>query len=404
MITTNLELDKEITKKELCELLGIKKANGGRNVKLQDEEIARYIKVEKVSRYKIKVTEIYKNAAEKIDNRGHSEGSRNNNNPYGQYIDKLLKEYIATEEKEDFYATTNILAQRVGLININYSFCSRNKNKYFQHSYSEVYADANKTAMWDIFGIIKGVLKGATHSALCRLEKTGAISFQEAYILINCNSKRIANLKETNIIKECESEILVDLKTTKQKMQFNDKLRNKFYSEVEKLVEQRIDNVTSFFVGYKIHKLVYMKSELSKEKIIELREDVNQLFKSRVRSSMVKVHKKSETQLDLVHIKTIGKFNPNIDKWTKNRINITYMTYSDYCIDSLISLKYKIITDDVEHTNIIEFFEVEVEENPIKFEKLSKEDIKSMYDRCTDEETRQVLEDFHGIYPTELPY
>ena len=355
MITTNLKLNTEITKTELCNLLGVKKATGGRNIKLQNAEFARFFKTEKVSRYKLILTEIYKNVVDKIDNRGKSGGSRNNNNPYGQYIDLLLREYIITEEKADFYVTTNILAKRSGLINNNYSYCTNNKRRYFQYSYREVNGEVNKTAMWDIFGIIKGILKGATHSALNRLQNAGAIEFEEAIIIIFNNNTRMASEMESATIQDCEDEILKDLETTKQKMQYDDRLRNKYYSEVGKLVKQKLDYFTSYFVGYKIHRLIHIKSELSKEEIIELRENANRIFRNRVKDSILKVHYKTKEQTSLEHPRWMGTVCPSWDIWIKNRMSINYLTYSDYVIDSLVKLNYKYIVKDVEETKMVEY-------------------------------------------------
>lgn len=79
MNISSLELKEYKNKKELCEILGIKLAKGGRNIKLQNEEFLRYFTWEKTTGHKLRVTKIYSTPLPKIDGRGKSEGSRGNN-------------------------------------------------------------------------------------------------------------------------------------------------------------------------------------------------------------------------------------------------------------------------------------------------------------------------------------
>ena len=73
----NLEVGKEYkSKTELCKTLGVKKAQGGRNIKLQDKEFARYFECEKTTGHKVKVVKIYDTPKPKTDGRENNGGNR----------------------------------------------------------------------------------------------------------------------------------------------------------------------------------------------------------------------------------------------------------------------------------------------------------------------------------------
>jgi len=402
IILTGLKVGREFKNlKELCLTINVEYKDSTNSRIKAKKEIERYMKLDTKGR-KVIIAEIYKEALEKIDGRkenGHAEGSRNNNNPYGKYIDVILKEYIITTEKTKFYTTTNILAKEFGLINLNYSVASSNKRKYFQYSYREVNGEANKTAMWDTFGIIKGVLKGAVRSSLDRIATTGIITYKEAYIVIFNNNTRIATAKETKIIKKCESEILELLDTTKQKMQFNDRLRNQYYIAVEKLACQRLDNYNKHFVGYEIKILKNIKSETSAIEIKILKENVNRVFKERINKSLDKIRNKTKIDVKIGSPKWVGTANPSWDIWIKNRINITYLYYSKYILDSLIGLNYKNITEDIENTKVTEYIP---KGESIDFSKLNKIDILDIYNKA-DEETKEIIALYH-MDTNDIPY
>src|SRR3712207_8896230 len=92
MDINNLKVGEEFKNyKALCNKLNIVVANGGRNLKLQKQELKRYFDWITESR-KIIITEIYPETKPKVDNRknnGKSEGSRGNNNRSEEHTSEL---------------------------------------------------------------------------------------------------------------------------------------------------------------------------------------------------------------------------------------------------------------------------------------------------------------------------
>ncbi|MBU3198323.1 hypothetical protein LL037_21520 [Clostridium estertheticum] len=352
MIVENLELNKEITKSKLCELLGVKKATGGRNIKLQDAEIARYIKVEKVSRYKIKVVEIYETIIIKIDNRGKSIGSRNNNKGiYTKYCTKILLQYLNTYKRNNrniLYATTNQLAERIGIINCNYTKANANKQKFGNYMYNKN-RFTNYTARKDMFDALYNIVKPTIVGTLEKLQKNGDITYLQTYLIHNKNYIRASTLKETKIIKIIQAEVLVSMDIKNKLILQNDnKLQKKYYSTVEGLVMEQID-MDYYITGFKITIC---------DKEIEEFEDINNikvvLNNIIIKRALLKIEKK----INNLKIKMGGGFdglsNCKLERWDRDKIKEEYKIEAEELIKSLIKLGYLDIRFAIEETKIIE--------------------------------------------------
>lgn len=327
--------------KDLCKQLDeITKA--GKSKQLQLKEWKRYFGFHKNGN-KFIINEIYSEPKEKIDNRkgnsGTSQGSRNNNDIYGQYIDKVLLDYFADCEKSVLDTTTNQLSFHGGLINCNYSLASRNKDKYYNYTDKEMNSVINKVALWDFFGIIKTAIKKIIRSSLNRLASEGYINFEEAYMLSYNYQSRIASDVEESIIRKIENSVLEDMQVTRNKLQYNDKLRNEYYSDVEKLVIQEIEYVDKFYIGYKIIILKRTKDESLKEN----KAKVNELFRERTKEKLAKIPIKTKEKVGGY----IGKPNPFWGKYTCERLNFNYLIYADYLIKSLLNLDFKVIKEEI---------------------------------------------------------
>lgn len=340
--TENISVGQTIKNyKVLCELLG-EKAKEGKSKQLQLKDWERYFSFSR-SGIKFVIEEIYEEPIPKIDNRGKSEGSRNNNMTYGKYIDSVLIScFKKLSEKEiPLYTTTNQLAHIVGMININYSTASSNKSKYFQYVFKELGEKVNKTAVWDVFSFIKSSTKYLIRSSLKRLTDKDLIIFEEAYILVHNQQTRIATAIEDEIIRDIEDKVLIDMGVPKRNiLQYNDRLRNEYYENVEKLVKQKIENVDTLFIGYKIYIMLNTINEYGNEK--EDRSELNTIF---IRETKEKAEKlKAKYLKEYPHI---GKPNPFWSEYVKDRLNENYIIYVEYVINSLCSCMYKDIRNDI---------------------------------------------------------
>jgi len=355
MITNKIVLRKKYKYKSFCDILDIEVKKGTCSKNAQLKYLKQYLDILK-EKTLYSVLAIYAEPIPKIDGRkvkgenenrkghsGTSEGSRNNNNPYGKYIDPILTNYFNKSESKTIFTTTNMLAQEIGLVNRNYSYVTSNKKRYYQYSWNEVNGNSNYTCMWDTMGAIKGVLRGTIRSSLERLTNSNLITYQESYMFSYNYKVRIATNSEIETIEKYEKQVLEKLETTKKTMQFNDKLRDKYYSEVERLVKEKIKYIDKMFIGYKIRVIVDEGKLLSENELNEHIKDLNYVFRQRINESVIRRNKKEIKE----HCTWMGQMKPNIEKWIKDRINSNYIYYAEYIIETLIKLDYKYIVPKI---------------------------------------------------------
>jgi hypothetical protein len=365
--------------KELCLFLG-QKFRTGKSKQLQLKDWERYLKFSKVGNRFI-ITEIYPEPKEKVDNRkghsGTSEGSRKNNNVYGLYVDQILLNYFADCEETVVYRTTNQLSFIAGLINWNYSVASSYKDKYYSFTNAEMNGVINKVAMWDFLGKVKPSIKKIIRLSLKRLADKGYIDYEESHMLSYNYQTRVATEDEEVLIRNIENSVLEEMQVTRNKLLYNDKLRNEYYADVEKLVEQEIAFVDKVFVGYKIKIKEKIKSENNQE---NNRAMVNQLFKERTKEKLSKIPVKTKEKVG----DYIGEPNPFWDKFTLGRLDSNYLIYSDYVIKSLLSLNFKDIKEAIVKQKII---------SPKKMER--KKMIKKFIENEEDTEMKDIWKDLY---------
>lgn len=202
MNINNLELKEYKNKKELCEALGVEKATGGRNIKLQDAEFARYFRLIKTTGQKVKVVEIYAEPKPKVDGRGKSEGSRNNyKGKYAKYIDVLLLQYLQEQENKlntcKIYTTNNIIAENTGIININYRVANSNREKFYNVVKDKFEIETNTYCMKDVFNMTKTKIREIVKASLDRLQKAEKLKYETCYfILFADHTMKVPNKKK----------------------------------------------------------------------------------------------------------------------------------------------------------------------------------------------------------------
>ena len=327
--------------KELCKVLEVK-IKVGKSKQLQLKEFERYFRYHREGN-KFVIDEILITPEDKVDNRkghsGTSEGSRNNNEVYGTHIDKILLNYFSESDKSIIYTTTNQLSWIVGLINSNYSVASSHKDKYYSYSYEIMNGVVNKVAMWDLFGIIKTSIKSIIRSSLKRLSDSDNkyIDYEESHMIFYNHATRIASKEEEKIIRNIENSVLEKNQVTRKKLQYNDKLMNEYYDEVEELVKKEIDHVDKIFIGYKIHIL----KSIEQQNVLDDRNYLNKIFMERTNEKMKNITIRTKEKAG----NYIGQPNPFWSKFVLERLNFNYMIYTEYVIESLMNINFKNIKE-----------------------------------------------------------
>ncbi|QCH28019.1 hypothetical protein [Clostridium tyrobutyricum] len=339
MDTLNLEKIKigQVIKnyRELCKICGWKVTTGTAK-KAQLKELARYFKWHKDGN-KFVIDEIYDTPLAKIDNRKYHTGKNSNsrnNNIYGKFIDPILLDYFCNRKNKILYYTTNQLAVIAGIINKNYGVAFSNKNDFLNFSAKDI--TINKSAETDFFSIVKGSLKDTIKSSLKRLQKNGYIKFKETYLLSFQYEVRNTTEEENELIQEIEKSVFEKMKkeekiTTKNQLQYNDKLRKIYYNEIANEVQDQIENVDMIYRGYNI--IVGEDIVSSNVDVNILKNNLNSIF---INKTMEKLHKRHMKEKN--NHKFWGKPNPFWDKYTIDRINKSYIPYCKYITDMLLNI------------------------------------------------------------------
>jgi len=388
----NLELNKEYkNKNEVCKLLGIEKAKGGRNIKYQDIEIARYIKLEKSTGHKLIVTEIYTEIKDKIDNRGKSEGSRNNNSIYTENSSTLLLEHLNKLRKQKnsiiLYATTKQLAHGIGLINNNYATATYDKEKFRNFMFNKN-RFANYMARKDVFDVLYSIVKPVIVNALEKLQKDKYIKYTQGYLIyfkhITGNKSidvRKSNTEENRIIKNIQVKVLKELGIEDAKsLRNNNKLQDKYYKKVEELVKEKIE-MQYFVTGFEITMLIErIKDDTN---IKEIKKILNDIIFER---ATIKIRKKINISKDLMK----GFSKIKLNRWDKERTDCTYLFESEEILRSLVKLDYQDISNLIKETPLRKY-KKHIVEKGIDFSELSQAEIKNIYDSAQDQATKDGI-------------
>lgn len=327
--------------KELCILLK-EKGKTGKSKQIQLKNWERFFSYKKNANKYI-ITQIFSEPIIKIDMRGTSPNSRGHNTVYSNYIDSILINYFRLELNKNIdvlYETTNKLAYTVSLINWNYSTAFSDKNKYLNYVSEELNEKLNRTAMYNVFGCIKQSLKRLIRTSLERLKNKNLIEYEEIYMFIFRRKLRVADDDENEIVKKAEIEVLNLMGiSNRNRLQYDDKLRKKYYEGVEELVKQEIKNVDSLFLGYKIQIMNEIKGFECEE---EDKNTLNSIYIERTKSKILKLKLKNT-------LKYIGEPNP----YRKDILNENYIEHAEYVINSLCDAEYENIKEYIKNQKIV---------------------------------------------------
>ncbi|SHH55409.1 hypothetical protein [Tepidibacter thalassicus] len=325
----------------LCRVLGVEPKVGGRNTKLHKEEFKRYFNWTNRGRKYI-ITDIYPKPKEKIDRRGKSKGSRNNNNVYMKYIDPILTNFFDNLNNRIIFITANQLIKQIGIVSSNYFEAIKSKKEFFQYL-SNKENIGNFTALNNVFYCTNNILKAMVNSSLNRLEKENIINYECNYILHELHERkherkfdginiRLATKKEKKIINKYEDIVLKELKVKKSYLEQNDKLRKMYYEKVNELVFSELKYINLYYIGYKI----VVNSQNDTEDVKDYKIKLNKLIKERVESKNINNKKNLEEKYNDYAFGT-----PILKSYEKDIASESYLIDTKVIIDNLLDLNAK---------------------------------------------------------------
>lgn len=336
--------------KELCQFLQIEYKDSTNSRKKIIKELEQYIKFHKNGR-KIVIDDIYNIPKEKTDNRGKSEGSRNNNDGiYGKYIDPILIYYFQKcikNGKHTIYESNTFLATESGIINNNYKTAYNNKLKFIK-CISQKEGLLTFTSMNNVFTKLQDIKKTPIISSLDRLKEKGLISYTLGDIISYNYISRLPNKEEQEIIINCKKMAKEEIEYIKLEKKINrdDELKI-YYNSLDKLIKQEIEKVDMCWTGYQI---TINDNILNKtiDNIKESKQKLNKIIIEKVKNKMIK----NKQGIEKKYIPQFGIVNPNLPKWILNILDAEFLMNCDIFIKYLVSLDTKDIRMEIENIEL----------------------------------------------------
>jgi hypothetical protein len=192
--------------KELCLELDMEIKSSTNSKNAQYNELSRYCNYNKVG-HKIIIEEVYETPTQKIDNRGKSEGSRNNNVVYGDIIQLLILDLLAQCKDGKLSISRSKLMLTISMINGNYSTGGEHTKKLSQ------YTEIEESIIYDFYNTSNSNFKNAVETALKNLMDKRIIWYDVVTKVSELGSRktRLATEEEKEIIRDSEKSILNEL-------------------------------------------------------------------------------------------------------------------------------------------------------------------------------------------------
>lgn len=345
--------------KELCTLFNMPVKSGNAKI-AQMKEIAQYINLEKQGNGFI-VAEIYDKPIEKIDNRGKSKGSRNNNNKFGEFIDPLLENFLYKRMKDDdyvIYITNNCIGEIIHMVNYNYRTCANNREKFHKFLYTK-YNYSPWVAENDVFSCIYSKMRPSITSSLDRLQEQKKIKYIATYILyLDGEDNKAATDDENKDIRQMEDDTLMEMTIekglgeadaiTRKTLIYDVELKNEFYKKVKsKVIDYYVEldkEIDGYFQGYKI----VINNTIQEQKDVNIKakaKEFNEFFQNDVKEAINKSNERIKSKDKYKHM--IGEVK--YDRYDKERLSsVKYKALVGHCINWIISYDVEKITDRIQ--------------------------------------------------------
>lgn len=341
------------SQKQLCEAIGIEYKDSTNSRRSQEKEFDRRFNWHREKR-KIVIDEIYSEVREKIENRGKSEGSRNNyKGIYVEYIDILLLQYLQQEELKlkntcKIYTTNNKIAENTGIVNWNYRIAFNNREKFYNTVKKDFNIKKNTYCMFDVFDMIKTKIREIVKSSLDRLQKQEKLEYESYYFIYIPYTARIPHEDELQAINNAEEETMKEMGVeTRRQIDNNYKLYKEFNQIVLKKVQEEFDYIESIFKGYEISlwEDFPLKSDTEMEK---LKEELNALVINSLKDKPSKYQEKA--QIDEQVGNWVGARCASWKPWNFDRLSTKYIEHCYSFINILCSLNEKNITEKIKRS------------------------------------------------------
>ncbi|UZW12590.1 hypothetical protein OSC52_12060 [Clostridium pasteurianum] len=329
------------SQREACEAIGIEYKNSTNSRRACEKEFDRRWKWHKEGR-KIIVDEVYPEIKEKIENRGKSQGSRNNyKGIYAEFIDALLLQYLQKEEDKlkdtcEIHTTNNKIAEATGIVNYNYRTAYNEREKFYNTVKKDFNIKTNTYCMKDVFYWTKSKIREIVKSSLDRLQKAELLEYELCYFLYMQYKERIPLEDEMKAIITAEEETMKEMGIEhKKKIDNSYELSKEFNKKVLGKVQKDFDYIESIFKGYTISlwEDIALKTDSEiKESMIKL----NNLVISSLKEKPEKTQKK--TKKDEGIGKWFGARNPFWKPWVFDRMSKKYIEHCYSFIDILCNL------------------------------------------------------------------
>ncbi|WP_310876962.1 hypothetical protein [Priestia megaterium] len=334
--------------KALCETLEIpvKKANSR---KAQLRELDRYCLIQTIG-HQIIIKEVYDTPKEKTENRGKSEGSRNNNNVYGEFLQFVIADIAKNSKKGSVSFSRGRLMLAANMVNCNYQWGNQNVGKLSE------YTSIDEAVIYDFYDTSDSNLTSAINSALKSLESKRVIFWERSVKVkpLAGDLHRRATEQEKRLILYYENEALrsTTYKTIEEVRVSKD--WREFKRSCDKTIRENV-GIEYYYLAYDI---TFNQEHVSIER--------DNLMK------LISENYKSEEYREKLNSAIMSKFRVNAQlrhenafsnkKKGKYRIDINYTNQMDTLISLLIDSKTEDIKSKVndKHQRITENLKMQV--------------------------------------------
>ena len=335
--------------KELCSLLDDTIKEGARNRQFQHKDWERYFSFDK-NGHKYIITEIYSEPIPKVENRGKSEGSRNNyKGIYAEIIDVLLLQYLLKEESNlkdtcKIYTTNNKIAEATGIINCNYRTAFSNQEKFYNTVKKEFDIKTNTYCMKDVFDMIKTKIREIVKASLDRLQKSEQLEYESCYFVYMSPTYRPPYKSELDAIHIAEEDTMKEMGVEhKKQIDNNQKLSKEFNNKVLKKVQEKFTYIQGIYKGYTIS--LWDDFEIKSDiEIKYLMKKLNHLVIDSLCDKPPKIYEKTKEENGEGWS---GSRNPFLKPWVYDRLSNKYIQHCNNFINILCNIKAKNISEQI---------------------------------------------------------
>jgi hypothetical protein len=255
--------------KELCHVLEMEIKSSTDSKKAQMKELSRFCTFNK-SGHKFIIEEVFENPLPKIENRGKSEGSRNNNSVYGEMIQLLILDLLARCRSGHLSISRGKLMLTINMVNSNYSTGGEYAKRLSK------YTEIEEAIIYDFYNTSNSNFKSAVETALNNLMDRRVIWYDTVTKVAEAgtNRHRLATDEEKELIMKYEKSILDELGYERVSQVRCSKHWRLFKKKVKKLLNNNSE-IKYYYFAYNITVYEEYLQEARKKILSYLLEDID---------------------------------------------------------------------------------------------------------------------------------